>query len=53
MPVYIKKYNYGMLMDILKSNFTPIQCLPLTDIDETQNVSMLSSQPFYFCNRLI
>lgn len=41
-----KGYNCGLLTDNLKNNFKPIQCLPLTGIDETENLSMLSSLPF-------
>lgn len=41
-----KRYNCGLLTDNLKNNFKPIQCLPLTGIDETENLSMLSSLPF-------
>lgn len=39
MPVEETKYNYGMLMDTLKSNFKPVKHLLFTITDESHNES--------------
>lgn len=40
MPVEETKYNYGMLMDTLKSNFKPVKHILFTNIDESHNERM-------------